>query len=107
MVLCFGRRVGRFDLERMLVLFGSGTGTIPSGLVLLRIVDPEFKTTAAIESGTAQLVMVFAMTHIILIAGILPKSFTIIQTMGIWGATALVALVLLKVLKVWKTEKSF
>jgi len=106
-VVYFGRRIGKFDLERMLVLFGSGTGTIPSGLVLLRIVDPEFKTTAAIEGGTAQLVMVFAMTHIILIAGVLPQSFTIIQAMGIWGATALVGLVLLKVFKVWKKEKSF
>ena len=91
----------------MLVLFGSGTGTIPSGLVLLRIADPEFKTTAAVESGTAQLVMAFSVTHIILVAGVLPKSFSVIQAMGIWGVTALVALILMKVLKVWKKEKTF
>jgi len=106
-VLYFGRRIGQFDLERMLVLFGSGTGTIPSGLVLLRIVDPGFKTTAAVESGTAQLVLTVTMMHLITIAGILPKSFTVIQAMGIWGITALVSLILMKVLRVWNTEKSF
>ncbi len=106
-VLYFGRRIGQYDLERMLILFGSGTGTIPSGLVLLRIVDPEFSTTVAIESGVAQLVMVFATTHIIVIAGILPGSFTITQAFGIWAATAVVCLILLKAFKVWNREKSF
>lgn len=105
--LYLGRRIGQFDLERMLVLFGSGTGTIPSGLVLLRIADPAFKTTVALESGVCQLILVFAITHIIMIAGILPGSFTIIQGMGIWAATSAVLLVMLKIFKVWKKEKSF
>lgn len=36
---------GRF--ERFLAIFGNSTGTIQSGLVLLRVVDPDFKSGAA------------------------------------------------------------
>jgi len=36
-----------FHFERMIGIFGEMTGTINSGLVLIRITDPEFKTPAA------------------------------------------------------------
>ena len=49
--LWFGRRAPEFGFERMLAIFGSCTGTGASGLMLLRIVDPEFKTTVAVEIG--------------------------------------------------------
>ena len=34
---------------RMLVIFGTSTGTLPTGLALLRVVDPEFETPVATD----------------------------------------------------------
>ncbi|MCA1787900.1 MAG: hypothetical protein LC657_18150, partial [Desulfobacteraceae bacterium] len=50
-VLYFGRRLDEYGFERMLAIFGTATGTGASGLMLLRIVDPDFKSPAAAELG--------------------------------------------------------
>lgn len=50
-ILYFGRRLDEYGFERMLAIFGTATGTGASGLMLLRIVDPDFKTPAAAELG--------------------------------------------------------
>ena len=56
--LFFASRIGGyFDFERFLGLWGSATGTCPSGIALIRIVDPELKTTAASEMGSMNMVM--------------------------------------------------
>lgn len=47
----FGRRSPEYGFERGLTLFGYCTGTAASGLLLLRIVDPEFETPVAVEVG--------------------------------------------------------
>ena len=60
----FGRRAPEFGFERMLALFGLCTGTVASGLLLLRIVDPEFDTTVAVELGLFNIVTVFIFTPI-------------------------------------------
>lgn len=44
--------------ERLLGMWGSATGTIPSGVSLIRIVDPQLKSTAASELGLMNLPMV-------------------------------------------------
>ncbi len=36
--------VNDFKFERMLMLYGVSTGTLSTGLALLRVMDPEFKT---------------------------------------------------------------
>ncbi len=60
-IIFAGRRVGSMGFERSLVMLGYCTGTGASGLLLLRLVDPEFKTTAAVETGVMNL---FAMLTI-------------------------------------------
>jgi ESS family glutamate:Na+ symporter len=35
--------------QRAVIYFGSATGTLPTGLALLRVVDPEFETPAAVD----------------------------------------------------------
>jgi ESS family glutamate:Na+ symporter len=35
--------------QRAMVIFGASTGTMPTGLALLRILDPEFETPAAVD----------------------------------------------------------
>ena len=59
--LWFGRRSPEHGFERGLTLFGYCTGTAASGLLLLRIVDPEFDTPVAVEVG---LMNVFATIRI-------------------------------------------
>lgn len=48
-VIYFGKRLETFGLERSAAIFGTVTGTVSCGLLLLRIVDPEFKTPVAFE----------------------------------------------------------
>lgn len=49
--LWFGRRSPEYGFERCLALFGYCTGTAASGLLLLRIADPDFETPVAVEIG--------------------------------------------------------
>jgi len=44
-----GRRRSAYSLERTAAIFGVVTGTVSCGLLLLRIVDPDFKTPVAYE----------------------------------------------------------
>ncbi len=50
-ILWYARRGPEFNFERGLAIFGCYTGTVASGLLLLRIVDPDFKSPAAVELG--------------------------------------------------------
>ena len=50
--LYFGQRFGDgHDFERTLALYGTSTGTVPSGISLVRIVNPELKGTIGAELG--------------------------------------------------------
>ncbi len=50
-VLTTARRLPEYGFERALGGFGQCTGTGASALLLLRIVDPDFETTVAVEAG--------------------------------------------------------
>lgn len=50
-VVYLGRRLWSYNLERIAAIYGTVTGTVSCGLLLLRIVDPEFKTPVAVEIG--------------------------------------------------------
>lgn len=53
---------------RMLVLFGTATGTLPTGLSLLRVVDPDFETPAARDYAYASgMVFVFVFPLILFV----------------------------------------
>ncbi|MGM0404296.1 MAG: hypothetical protein ACQEQN_11305, partial [Thermodesulfobacteriota bacterium] len=49
--ILLGSRLADYRLERTLAIYGVVTGTVSSGLLLLRIVDPELKSPAAREIG--------------------------------------------------------
>ncbi len=58
-VFFFSPRIGGpCDFERSLGLWGAATGTCPSGVALIRIVDPGLRTTAAAEMGGMNLAMI-------------------------------------------------
>lgn len=51
MIVWLGRRSPELGFERILVTFGTCTGTVATGLLLLRIADPDFRTSVAEEVG--------------------------------------------------------
>ena len=98
----FGQRFGGSnDFERSLGLYGTCTGTVPSGISLVRIVDPNFHTSTAVELGACNLVMMLCTPVYFIIlavaAGVLKLSISLI----LLAACVVVYLVLLKVLKLW------
>jgi ESS family glutamate:Na+ symporter len=44
-----GKRLWDYNLERTAALYGTVTGTVSTGLLLLRIADPDFRTPVVIE----------------------------------------------------------
>ena len=106
MVIYLGRRLWSLNIERTVAIFGAVTGTVSSGLLLLRIADPEFKTPVAIEIGLMSLFMV----PVILGCGILVNApiwwnwsigFSILIFTGVFA----LALILMRVLKLWGVPK--
>ena len=108
-ILClyFAQRFGgNNDFERLLGLYGTCTGTVPSGISLVRIVDPNFLTTTAVELGACNLVMLLCTPVYFIIlavaAGVLNMGISLI----LLAACTVVYLILLKAAKLWN-KKSF
>lgn len=98
----FGQRMGGSnDFERTLALYGTATGTVPSGIALVRIVDPEFKTPTAVELGLSNMFMMLNMPVVFILMGYAGGSITAVVCAGLLAAWALVCLVVMKVFKCW------
>jgi len=105
-VIFLGRRLWSYNIERSVAIYGAVTGTVSSGLLLLRIVDPEFKTPVAIEIGLMNLFMV----PIILGYGILVNApiwwnWSVLLTVGVFLATLIISLLLMRFLKLTEAPK--
>lgn len=101
----FGQRFGgNNDFERTLGLYGTSTGTVPSGIALIRIVDPEFKTTTAIELGIMNLVMLLSTPVYITILAVASRTISISAAMLILSVCCMVYLILLKVTHTWNPK---
>jgi len=102
-ILYLGRRTGAdaYAFERMLTMFGTMTGTVASGLLLLRIVDPDLESPVPTELGIFGMMGLFLGLHVAFVSYPQPE-----LGVGKWlivaGITAAVLLVLLKVLGYWK-----
>lgn len=104
-VVCFyfGKRTGTScDFERTLGLFGMSTGTAPSGISLIRIVDPDFKTTAAVELGASNpFCNIFNIPIYIMILGYAAGTFSYLTTVAVLAGMMFVFLIALKVTGCW------
>lgn len=91
-----------YENEGFLSMFGMLTGTISSGVLLVREIDPEYKTPAANNlvtgSGTA---IIFGAPMLVLI-GMAPKSFN--MTLIVLGLVVVYLLILLFI--IFKMNKS-
>jgi ESS family glutamate:Na+ symporter len=95
----FGRRIAPLGFERTLTIYGANTGTMASGLLLLRIVDPEFRTTVSMECGAYVLFVIPVVT-----AGLVAMLYVPPEPVryAVFAGLAALCLVLLKVFKMWR-----
>lgn len=106
-IICFyfGQRFGGSnDFERTLGLFGTCTGTVPSGIALVRIVDPQFKTTTAVELGLMNLVMLLSTPAYIIILATASGTILLSTALALLLLCSLGYLVLLKTTRTWKNK---
>lgn len=97
---------GAYDFERFLGLWGTSTGTCPSGVALIRIVDPELKTTASAEMGLMNAFMwggYIAPFVVMYLCGQLSGSLMA----GLYALAAIGCVVLIFVFRLWHKEKSY
>jgi ESS family glutamate:Na+ symporter len=101
-VLFLGKRLPSYNLERTVAIYGTVTGTVSCGLLLLRIAYPEFQTPVALEiaimnvfvvpivGGCTVLVNGPLWWHwstgftVLVFAFIMAASLTAIRILGLW-----------------------
>ena len=104
-ILYFGRRLDSFGFERTMGIYGTCTGTASSGLLLLRIVDPEFRSPAALEVGVMNFFNFFTCAgSMILISAPVVYGMSMPLTLLILVAIIVACTVLLKLFKLWGTK---
>lgn len=97
--LFFGRRVPGYSFERTVMLFGTVTGTIPTGLLLLRMVDNEFKSTVSVEIALSNFNFCFLFYVNLSLHGYAVYGWGMPITLAIFSATFVGLLILLKLFK--------
>lgn len=98
----FGQRFGGDnDFERTLGLYGTCTGTVPSGIALVRIVDPDFRTATTVELGVCNLVMMASTPVYIVVLAAASGSLDILPAAGALVLCAAVYLAALKLTRTW------
>jgi len=92
-VLCFGlgRRLGKLGMERTLTIFGCCCGSSGTGLLLLRILDPDFRTPVAKELAFFNVAILFTCFHIIMVMSPILPNYAISTIVAVFGATFVVA----------------
>lgn len=107
-VLWFGRRLDGFNLERTAAIYGTVTGTVSCGLLLLRIVDPEFKSPVAFEIA---IMNVFTAPVVglgtVQVNGPLWWHWSVGVTVLVFAAIFAVCLSILRAMKFWGVRRPF
>jgi len=105
-VLYLGKRIWSYNLERLLAIFGTVTGTIATGLLLLRIVDPEFKGPTTIEIGLMNLFAVpIILGGTLLVNGPVWWDWSVGLTVLVFFGLMVLFLAFIKLFKFWGAPK--
>ena len=83
------------QFKRMLLLYGAATGTLPTGLSLLRVVDPDFETPVASDFVYASSIMFFLEIPLILCINFPAVGYVNGNPMLFWLLTAFAAFYLI------------
>ncbi len=105
-ILYLGSRLPSLNLERTAVIYGTCTGTLSSGLLLLRVADPEFSTPAVLEIGFMNLIVapvIFA--SMVLVNAPVWWGWSINLVMLIHVGILVLCLALIKIFKLWGSPK--
>ena len=99
-VLCLGRRTESFNLERTVAIYGTVTGTVSCGLLLLRIVDPDFRTPVATEIALMNVFVVPLIGgYTVLANGPVWWDWSVGLTVLVYSAILVLVFVMMKMLK--------
>jgi ESS family glutamate:Na+ symporter len=105
-VIFLGKRIWSYNFERTIAIYGAVTGTVSSGLLLLRIADPDFETPVAIDIA---LMNVFSIPsigfYLVLVNGPLWWNWPIGTTMLVFLFLMVLSLALIRILKFWGKPK--
>jgi len=105
-VVYFGNRLWGFNLERTAAIYGTVTGTVSTGLLLLRIVDPEFKTSAALELGfMIMFVSPVIIGCMLLVSAPVVWEWSINFTMIIFAILMIVSIAVMKLSGLWGRKR--
>jgi ESS family glutamate:Na+ symporter len=87
--LCFGfgRRLTSLGIERGLTAFGCCCGSTGSGLLLLRILDPDLSTPLARELAFFNIAILFVSAHILMFMAPLLPSFSLTSIVTVYAGT--------------------
>lgn len=98
----FGKRLGGdHDFERTVGLFGTVTGTVPSGVALLRIIDPGLKSSTAVELGLMNVPMAASFSTVLTILAIAAGQLSMTVGLLLLLAPVPIYLFVLKSTKTW------
>ena len=87
-----------YQFHRALIIYGACTGTMPTGLALLRVVDPDFETPVATDYMYSAAVTFFLVIPFILSINLPAYSITKANPMYFWAAVGVALAYLLFVL---------
>ncbi len=88
-VLCFGfgRHLGNLGIERALAIFGCCCGSTGTGLLLLRILDPDYSTSVAKELAFFNVAILFVAFHVAIVMSPILPGISILTIMLVFGLT--------------------
>ena len=105
-VIYFGKRIWSYNLERTAAIYGTVTGTVSSGLLLLRIVDPDFRTPVAIDIALMNIFSIPSIgLYLVIVNGPVWWNWSIGTTLLVFLALMIAAIGLMRGLKLWGPPK--
>ncbi len=87
MCFLFGRMLNTLPVERAITLFGCCTGSTGSGLLLLRILDPDLSTTVSRELAFFNVAIIFLSLHVLMFMAPLLPSLDLMVVCGVYLLT--------------------
>ncbi|MDO4683886.1 MAG: sodium/glutamate symporter [Lautropia sp.] len=92
------RRSGRYGDERAVTMFGCCCGSTGSGLLLLRILDPNYASTVARELAFYNIAIVVVNFHVLYLFAPVAPSLSVSTYLLAFGGTSLLALLAIPLL---------
>ncbi|MFZ0450272.1 MAG: hypothetical protein WAL98_13620 [Desulfatiglandaceae bacterium] len=107
LVLFLGKRLPSYNLERTVAIYGTVTGTVSCGLLLLRIADPDFRTPVALEIALMNVITVPIVGGCtVLVNGPLWWHWSVAFTVLVFAAIMIAALAAIRALGLWTRKKA-